>query len=114
MTLSNFIPDLIEEDFGPFVDRATTANGIKQDHIRHWCIHPGGKKILDAVAGSLSLLPGSLKESEDVLREYGNMSSPTILFILKRIMQQSKQSNEKIFCAAFGPGLTIETFVAST
>lgn len=114
MTLSGYIPELIEEDFGSLVTRATTASGISKKDISHWCIHPGGKKILDAVANTLQLQPGALKISEEVLRDYGNMSSPTILFILKKIMQQSHPAKQKIFSAAFGPGLTMETFVAST
>lgn len=114
MTLSSYIPDLIEEDFASLVKRATAKSGLTKEDIQHWCIHPGGKKILEAVAGSLDLKDKALKESEDVLRDYGNMSSPTILFILKKIMQQAANTNEKTFVAAFGPGLTMETLVAST
>ena len=114
MTLSSYIPDLIEEDFELLVARATAATGISKSEILHWCIHPGGKKILESVASTLQLPPGALKESEEVLRNYGNMSSPTILFILKKILQQSNPGKQKIFSAAFGPGLTVETFIAST
>ncbi len=114
MTLSSYIPDLIEEDFAPLVKRATAAKGITKEDIRHWCIHPGGKKILESVVKSLELKSNALKVSEEVLYDYGNMSSPTILFILKKIMQQVAGPDEKVFCAAFGPGLTMETFVAST
>jgi predicted naringenin-chalcone synthase len=114
MTLSSYIPDLIEEDFARLVKNATAALEMTKENIQHWCIHPGGKKILEAVKESLGLKIHALKESEDVLRDYGNMSSPTILFILKKIMQQSGNSSGKIFAAAFGPGLTMETFVAST
>ncbi len=113
MTLSSYIPDLIEEDFAPLVKRATAATGLTREDIRHWCIHPGGKKILESVAKSLDLEGGSLKVSEEILNDYGNMSSATILFILKKIMQQASTPGEKLFCAAFGPGLTMETFVAS-
>jgi predicted naringenin-chalcone synthase len=114
MTLSSYIPDLIEEDFAPLVTRATAAAGLTKEQIRHWCIHPGGKKILESVAKSLALHENALKASEEILNDYGNMSSPTILFILKKIIQQTSTSGEKLFAAAFGPGLTMETFVAST
>ncbi|RYG42760.1 MAG: type III polyketide synthase, partial [Chitinophagaceae bacterium] len=50
----------------------------------------------------------------DVLRDFGNMSSPTVLFVLKKMMQEiSKSSPAKIFGSAFGPGLTMETFIVS-
>ncbi|HUR10785.1 MAG TPA: 3-oxoacyl-[acyl-carrier-protein] synthase III C-terminal domain-containing protein, partial [Flavitalea sp.] len=113
MTLSSYIPDLIKEDFGEFVDRALYSSGKTREEIKHWCIHPGGKKILESVCNSLSLVDTELKESAEVLEEYGNMSSPTILFILKNMMQKQERSGELLFTAAFGPGLTIETFVAS-
>ncbi len=86
-----------------------------KEDITHWCIHPGGKKILEAVHNSLGFTNGQLQPCYDVLNEYGNMSSPTILFVLKRIQQAlDKKQPNNIFGAAFGPGLTIETFILST
>jgi predicted naringenin-chalcone synthase len=118
MTLSGYVPDLIEEDFEPLVKRALTKAGISLAEISHWCVHPGGRKILEVIEKTLQLPSGKLDHSYQVLKEYGNMSSPTLLFVLKKIMQQmtgpqttSKDSN--VFAAAFGPGLTMETFVAS-
>jgi predicted naringenin-chalcone synthase len=112
MTLSGYIPELIEEDFDPLMTRSLEKGGLNKDEIFHWCIHPGGKRILDAIHKSLQLTNGELDHCYNVLRDYGNMSSATILFVLKRIMQSLKQ-DEKIFTAAFGPGLTMETFTAS-
>lgn len=112
MTLSGYVPDLIEEDFEPLVGRALAhANKSRQD-ITDWCIHPGGKRILDTIGRTLALPENSLQYGYDVMREYGNMSSPTILFVLKKILEQPARSAE-IFGAAFGPGLTMETFVLS-
>lgn len=68
---------------------------------------------------SLEFTNGQLKHSYDVLNDYGNMSSPTILFVLKRIQQElnnpenHREQPNNIFGAAFGPGLTIETFILS-
>ncbi|HJS56246.1 MAG TPA: type III polyketide synthase [Chitinophagaceae bacterium] len=114
LTLSGYIPELIEEDFGHMVDDALEKTDLKKEDITHWCIHPGGKKILEAVHNSLQFTNGQLQHCYDILNDYGNMSSPTILFVLKRIRQSlhSKQRNN-IFGAAFGPGLTIETFILS-
>ena len=112
MTLSGYVPDLIEEDFDPLVIRSLEKAGIKKEEIAHWCIHPGGRRILDAIHKSLDLKNGELDHCYHVLKDFGNMSSATILFVLKRIMHSLKQ-DEKIFAAAFGPGLTMETFTAS-
>jgi predicted naringenin-chalcone synthase len=114
MTLSGYIPELIEEDFEPLVTRALSGTDMRMADINKYCIHPGGKRILESIQKSLSLEPGALKEGFDVLKKYGNMSSPTILFVLKEILQQlDHQPSNKIFGAAFGPGLTMETFLAT-
>ncbi len=115
LTLSGYIPELIEEDFNGIVNECLKETNLDKEDITHWCIHPGGKKILEAVHNSLGFTNGQLQPCYDVLNEYGNMSSPTILFVLKRIQEalDKKQSNN-IFGAAFGPGLTIETFILST
>ena len=115
MTLSSYIPDLIEEDFKGLTNRALAAAQLQKQDITHWCIHPGGKKILESLHKSLGFTNGQLQSSYDILKEYGNMSSPTILFVLKKILSASStKKGEKIFGAAFGPGLTMETFILST
>ena len=114
MTLSSYIPDLIEEDFDDLASNALAAVKLKKQDISHWCIHPGGKKILESVHKSLGFTNGQLQSSYDVLKDYGNMSSPTILFVLKEILAKATiKKDEKIFGAAFGPGLTMETFILS-
>lgn len=114
MTLSGYIPDLIEEDFEPLVMRSLNFAGMTKDQIGSWCIHPGGRRIVDSIHKSLQLEAGESDASYKVLKEYGNMSSPTILFVLKELMDSKKLSDHKpVFGAAFGPGLTMETFVAS-
>ncbi|MEP6712276.1 MAG: type III polyketide synthase [Ferruginibacter sp.] len=117
MTLTGYVPDLIKEDFYGLVKNALAATGKTITDITHWCIHPGGKKILDAIALSMEIDNCALKYSYEILKEYGNMSSPTILFVLKKIMDElALQENETpatIFAAAFGPGLTMETFTAT-
>ncbi len=114
MTLSGYVPELIEEDFEPLIERSLQHAGLSMPEITDWCIHPGGKRILDAISKTLHLPEGSLQKSYEVLKEYGNMSSPTILFVLKRIMQQAPVKERKhLLGAAFGPGLTMETFTLS-
>jgi predicted naringenin-chalcone synthase len=115
MTLSSYIPDLIEEDFEMLAVRALAKRNLTPEAVTHWCIHPGGRKILEAIYKTLHFTNGQLDKSYEVLKEYGNMSSPTILFVLDKIMQDlDHQRQNSIFGAAFGPGLTLETFIATT
>jgi predicted naringenin-chalcone synthase len=115
MTLSGYIPDLIEEDFELLTERALKKSNLQRGDITHWCAHPGGKKILEAIDKSLHFTNGSLNDSYEVLKEYGNMSSPTILFVLQRIMKKLDYGKQNhVFGVAFGPGLTMETFTATT
>ena len=115
MTLTSYIPDLIEADFAALVGHALEKNNIRRDQVSHWCVHPGGKKILDSIYKSLAFTNGHLDKCYQILQEYGNMSSPTILFVLQRIMDKLDYNQPNcIFGAAFGPGLTMETFIGET
>jgi len=113
MRLSSYIPQFIQEDIADLVNKALHEGQIKQSEITHWCIHPGGRKILEVIGDRLSLTAEDLSCSKSVLSKYGNMSSPTILFVLKEIMEGSSTSATNVFGVAFGPGLTMETFIAS-
>lgn len=95
------------------MQNALDEGGIKQSEITHWCIHPGGRKILEVIQSKLSLSNEDLSCSKSVLSKYGNMSSPTILFVLKEIMDGIHEAPCNVFGVAFGPGLTMETFIAS-
>jgi alpha-pyrone synthase len=82
--------------------------GRAANDIRHWAVHPGGRSILDAVRSGAGLEEQALAPSRAVLRRYGNMSSATIMFVLKEIMQGASG----LGCAmAFGPGLTVESML---
>jgi predicted naringenin-chalcone synthase len=116
MTLSGYVPELIEQDFNMLLNNALENANIDKENISHWCLHPGGKRILTSIEKSISITADDLKHSYNVLKNYGNMSSPTILFVLKEIidsLKEGKERNTNIFGAAFGPGLTLETFILS-
>lgn len=117
MTLTGYVPELVKEDFDSLVGHALSNASLSKKDISYWCIHPGGKKILEAIEQSVSLPTCSLKHSYQVLNDYGNMSSPTILFVLQNIFQELHEKppgkSVNIFAAAFGPGLTMETFIAT-
>lgn len=107
MNLSSYVSSIIKENMQPLFD----AIGLKPEEIHQWAIHPGGKKILDDVADALHLQNNELAHSYGVLRDFGNMSSPTVLFVLKQVLDEQAKvvKGHKVFTAAFGPGLSIET-----
>lgn len=75
-----------------------------------WAVHPGGRSVLDRVEAGLELEPAALDASREVLRDYGNMSSATILFILRRLLHDEDLADgSRIGALAFGPGLTVES-----
>ena len=112
MTLTSYVPSLIEEDFGKLVNQALARQGFSRDQITQWAIHPGGRKILEAIEKSLSLPKEKLETSYQILREYGNMSSPTILFVLYTMLSNAAvKTTDKISVMSFGPGLTIEAML---
>jgi alkylresorcinol/alkylpyrone synthase len=75
-----------------------------------WAVHPGGRSVLDRVEAGLDLAPEALDASREVLRDYGNMSSATILFILRRLLSDDALADgARIGALAFGPGLTVES-----
>jgi predicted naringenin-chalcone synthase len=113
ITLSSFIPDLIEQDIAALVEEATRHSGLSVKDITHWCIHPGGKKILSAIQKQLHLSDNDMRFSKNILSRYGNMSSPTVLFVLKEILDNLDEAPANIFGTAFGPGLTMETFLCA-
>jgi predicted naringenin-chalcone synthase len=115
MTLSNYVPDLLEEDFATFTETALQQSDLTLNDVTHWCIHPGGKRILEAVEKSLDINKEQLEQSYQTLQQFGNMSSATILFVLEKMMSDiDYNESNTIFSAGFGPGLTLETFIAET
>jgi len=106
MTLSKRIPEVIGAKLRPWLDEWLLEHGVRVTDVRSWAIHPGGPKILDSAAAALGLSPDAVWASREVLAEYGNMSSATVLFILKRLFDRGS----KVPCVAigFGPGLNVE------
>jgi predicted naringenin-chalcone synthase len=115
MRLTSHIPAHIKTAFKQFVETQLTSEALKdfpKDALNYdWAIHPGGKKILDVIEDDFSLPETALKSSRTVLRDYGNMSSATILFVLKELLKEAKK-DRALLISAFGPGLTTETAFA--
>jgi predicted naringenin-chalcone synthase len=110
MTLSNHVPKLIKQEIKHLLENSLQKLNLSSTDISDWAIHPGGKNILEAVETSLDLSREDLSKSYEVLNDYGNMSSPTILFVLKAMMED-KAKRGNIFAVAFGPGITMESVI---
>jgi len=109
MVLSNYIPDLLGEGLEDFLKPVLNRFDLTQDDIDLWAIHPGGRAILDKSENILSLPADSLNASRTVLSKYGNMSSATILFVLKELLKNPMEKEKgQTLAMAFGPGLTLE------
>jgi len=106
MGLSPRVPEVIRTTLPAWMREWLAGQGFGIEQIGEWAIHPGGPRILQACVDALELPPDAVGTSKAVLSEFGNMSSPTVLFILERLMQQSASGPWVLL--AFGPGLTIE------
>src|SRR5690606_35299581 len=94
MVLSTRIPDIIGRNLTPVIQPLYDDFKVEGADIDHWAIHPGGRAILDRVEAGLSLDASSLDASRSVLRNYGNMSSATILFVLKEILEHGVRDRQ--------------------
>jgi alpha-pyrone synthase len=113
MRLSSYVPDVIRNGIKALTHKLIKSLNLSQDDIRHYAIHPGGKKILETIEQELGLSKEQNKWAYHVLKNYGNMSSPTVLFVLKEIFDRLEQNNDKenLISFAFGPGLTLESML---
>lgn len=111
MKLSTYVPALIEKGIHQLVERLKNKADAKGIH--HFAFHPGGKRILEVIESELGVDKTADWAGRKVLETYGNMSSPTILFVLKLLWDSlsSDHEGEQILSLAFGPGLTMESML---
>jgi predicted naringenin-chalcone synthase len=112
MTLSGEVPSRIARALRKELlrnDDQGILHGQGRDEIALWAVHAGGRTILDAVEQGLALDPQALRWSRSVLRDFGNMSSATLMFVLDRMIRSAPANSDGV-AMAFGPGLTAETF----
>ncbi len=108
LVLSSYVSDVIAANVGRIVRDLLVPQGLTPDDIDLWAVHPGGKAILDKFEQSMKLKADQIEVPRAILRDYGNMSSATILFVLQRMLSEATGSPRTIAAMAFGPGLTIE------
>ena len=98
------IPPFIAAELEQAVDEMCAKLGTTRTEIDRYCCHPGGVKVIDAIESALHLNQGELNLEREVLRDYGNMSAPTVLFVLERLLERGLP--DKVMMTAFGPGFT--------
>ncbi len=111
MFLSGQVPGSIRHALSESQGRILKDAGVEAFDL--WAIHPGGRTVLDAVEGAFSLPPKAMAASREVLRRFGNMSSATVLFVLKALLDDPQPKGARGCAMAFGPGLTAETMLFS-
>jgi predicted naringenin-chalcone synthase len=112
--LSRRLADYVGVTVGGLVDDLLEAQDIQRKDVKYWSLHPGGERVVDAVKKVLDLSEEQLLPTRRVLADYGNMSSPTVLFVLKEIMKQGIQSGEWCMMVAFGAGLSAHACLFKT
>lgn len=110
MYLSSNIAKNIKSKVSEVTKALIDKAGIRFSDISKFAIHPGGRRIIEVCEEALELPGQSLRHSYEVLKQYGNMSSVTILFVLARMLKESN-TNERYMSFAFGPGLTFESMI---
>lgn len=109
MMLSSELPHIILDSAAPKAREILRQKEVDISQIKHWALHPGGRAILDSLQNGLELTDEQLIPSRKVLRDFGNLSSVSILFVLKNIIDNKSLEKNDYCCAiAFGPGLTME------
>jgi alpha-pyrone synthase len=113
MRLSSYVPELIKRGIAGLTQSLLSKVSLSLHDIRHFAIHPGGKKILQVIEEELKIGKEQNFAAYYVLRNYGNMSSPTVLFVLNEVVSKlnGRNNGERIMSVAFGPGLTLESMV---
>jgi prepilin-type processing-associated H-X9-DG protein len=111
MHLSARVPRAIEANLGNWLERWLASAGLSIEDVGAWAVHPGGPKILTAVAEAVRLDETAMAPSRSILARYGNMSSPTVLFILEAFARERRPG--PWVALGFGPGLAIEAALVS-
>lgn len=113
MKLTHEVPGIIKKGIKQLTEKLLAKVQLNAGQINHYAIHPGGKKILRVIEEELGIDKAENRLAYHVLKNYGNMSSPTVLFVLKELMNELTNANkgENVLSFAFGPGLTLESML---
>jgi alkylresorcinol/alkylpyrone synthase len=101
-------PDVARDGLGELVEDFLDANGLEHEAIDHWLLHPGGRRIIESMQEALGLSREDAEVSYEVLAEHGNVGTPAIFYVMKRVLdRRSPQRGERALMVTVGPGVTI-------
>lgn len=105
------LPHLIKKAVAQLVKNLLKKMSLKIKEIQHWALHTGGEKIIDAIKNELGIEESKLKASRNILNEYGNMSSPTVLFVTREILNNGVKNGDWCIMLTFGAGLSVHALL---
>lgn len=113
MTLTSYIPRLVKKGIKDLIDSLLEKNHLSKESISLYAMHPGGKAILESIESAIGISKDDNRFAYHVLNQYGNMSSCTVLFVLKQLLEETSADDhgKNILSCAFGPGLTLESMI---
>jgi predicted naringenin-chalcone synthase len=109
--LSSQLPKIIEEIVPRLIIDMLQSHGLNIQDVQYWAIHSGGDKIVEGIKNKLNLTESQIAVTRHILTEYGNMSSPTVLFELHRILDGKPDQGAWVFMIAFGAGLAVHAYL---
>lgn len=109
--LSTSLPHLIKKAASHVVDSLLKPRSLRTEDVMHWAIHTGGEKIINTLQNELGLNESQVAPTRKILRNYGNMSSPTAFFVLDELLRNGIRRNEWCIMLAFGAGLSAHGFL---
>jgi alkylresorcinol/alkylpyrone synthase len=109
MVLDRGVPELVRTTIWPAIERWVRAQGLEPADLDHWLVHPGGRRVLDAVEEGIGRGPAAVRDARAVLAELGNLSSASVLALLERFERLERaRAGDLGLLVAFGPGFNAE------
>jgi predicted naringenin-chalcone synthase len=109
--LSTNLPHIVKNAVERVARNVLEPHSLKVEDIKHWALHTGGEKIINTIKNEIGLSEAQLKATRKVLSEYGNMSSPTVWFVMKELLNEGIKKGEWCIMVAFGAGLSAHAFL---
>ncbi len=109
--LSTKLPHLVKKAVGQVVHDVLAVRSLQVGKVKHWALHTGGEKIINTIKAEIGLSEEQLEATRNILAEYGNMSSPTVWFVLDNILEKGVEREDYCIMVAFGAGLSAHAFL---
>ncbi len=112
--LSVRLPFIVGKSAAEAVNGLLQSQGLKTSDVKYWAVHPGGEYVIDEVKYAIGLSDEQIKPTRDVLANFGNISSPTVWFVLQQLQESGLEPGNYLIMLAFGAGLSAHTMLLRT